>query len=518
MALSGDTSELIYGDQARQALSAGISRAVAAVAATYGPRGRLVVVENPVGDPFGVTPPTLTRDGNVVLDEAEFGSPAERLGVHLLQQAVSEISLRHGDATTTATILCGSLVVSFSRLVAAGLPVSDLVHGLDAGVTRAREQLRRWAARPSEQGLQAMARRAMGSCEASDAVLKAIEIAGTSGAVTVDVVEGAAEPFQLQRQQEGVVWPYARTHDELAASGASMLALFRDPVHSFAALMPLLEAAHRAGRGLTIVTPDCSADVITLLSLNKRLVPTTVHGTPNDPDWRGCLLEDLSTATGAQLFSPELGVSPIPSGLAKISVASEHDQARFTPADPPDHQARARSGALEAALASAEQGLTRDQLVQRLRLFSPDAHITVSAPTRVLAKHRANLVQNAVASLRHARTGLVIPGGGAGLHYAASQTTHGAVGAVNQALRQPLHALLRSVDLEPGVIQDTLRPPQVFDVRTRQVMDPWQAGLLDPLPPIDEALAKGAELVRLLLRTELVVVEPERTHTGPEGA
>lgn len=491
---------VLAGEDVRGALLNGMLRAVNVLAATYGPRGRLVVLENPVGDPFGVTPPTLTRDGATVLDECEFGTPPERLGVHLLQQAVGELGAAHGDSTTTAALVCGTLALAALRLQAQGLAAEELAESVEAGVRQALTRLAEQARVADEGQLAAMAARLAPSPKVALALLDAVE-AADGGPIEVDVVETPADVIEVERR-EGLEWPFAAADDSLTAEGEMLLAIFDQELGRGEELVPALEAAYRCDRGLAVIAPGYSEDVRVLLERNRRRLPLAAYTAPAEATWRRLRLDDLSAATGADVLSPGDGQS-VANRLASVLVARDRAGVRLLPAGAANPAALKRRRWLQQAHADAAPGFERDRLRDRLRLFQSGARITVGARTLVLAKHRRKLLQNGLSSLCAARAGGVVPGGGAALHYAVPAAS---VAPVEQALRAPLRALLASIDVEPASVLALLEAPEAFDIRLRAPIDAWDAGLLDPLAPLEDALHKAASLTRLLLRTQLAIV------------
>jgi chaperonin GroEL len=87
--------------------------------------------------------------------------------------------------------------------------------------------------------------------------------------------------------------------------------------------------------------------------------------------------------------------------------------------------------------------------------------------------------------------------------------------ALARALRRPLRTLLSNAGFEPSPIVAQLVSPQAFDVRDGCAVDAWASGLLDPLPPLRDSLQKAASLARLVIGTEVAVLEDEG---GPASA
>ncbi len=95
--------QLIFDENARQALLRGVSKLARAVAATLGPKGRNVVLDKKFGSP------TVTKDGVTVAKEIELEDPYENMGAQMVREVASKTSDAAGDGTTTATVLAEAI-------------------------------------------------------------------------------------------------------------------------------------------------------------------------------------------------------------------------------------------------------------------------------------------------------------------------------------------------------------------------------------------------------------------------
>jgi len=91
--------KMVFEDEARQPLAAGVSKLARAVTSTLGPRGRNAVLDK------GWGAPKITKDGVTVAEDIELVDPDENLGAQLVKEAASKTNDVAGDGTTTATVL-----------------------------------------------------------------------------------------------------------------------------------------------------------------------------------------------------------------------------------------------------------------------------------------------------------------------------------------------------------------------------------------------------------------------------
>src|SRR6187551_2376450 len=121
--------QIIFEDEARRALKAGVDQLANAVKTTLGPKGRNVALDKKFGAP------TVTHDGVTVAKEIELKDPFENMGAQLLKEAATKTNDIAGDGTTTATVLAQAIVNEGFKNVTAGANPLLLKRGIEAGVS-----------------------------------------------------------------------------------------------------------------------------------------------------------------------------------------------------------------------------------------------------------------------------------------------------------------------------------------------------------------------------------------------
>src|SRR6187402_2371513 len=121
---------MVFSDDARQPLLAGVSKLARAVRSTLGPRGRNAVLDKGWGSP------TVTKDGVSVAEDIELKDPYENMGAQLVKEAASKTSDVAGDGTTTATVLAEFIYREGLKAVAAGNDPMAITRGMQQGVEK----------------------------------------------------------------------------------------------------------------------------------------------------------------------------------------------------------------------------------------------------------------------------------------------------------------------------------------------------------------------------------------------
>ena len=89
--------QIIYGEEARKALQAGIDKLANTVKITLGPKGRNVVLDKKFGAPL------ITNDGVTIAKEVELPDAFENMGAQLVKEVATKTNDAAGDGTTTAS-------------------------------------------------------------------------------------------------------------------------------------------------------------------------------------------------------------------------------------------------------------------------------------------------------------------------------------------------------------------------------------------------------------------------------
>src|SRR5512135_1208153 len=128
--------QIIYQEDARQALLRGVNQLADAVKVTLGPKGRNVVLDRKFGSP------TITKDGVTVAKEIDVPDPVENLGARMVREVASKTSDVAGDGTTTATVLAQAIIREGAKNVAAGANPMGVKRGIERAVEKTVEELK----------------------------------------------------------------------------------------------------------------------------------------------------------------------------------------------------------------------------------------------------------------------------------------------------------------------------------------------------------------------------------------
>src|SRR3990172_6183123 len=120
--------QIVFSEDARKGMLAGVNKLANTVKVTLGPKGRNVALDK------GFGAPTITNDGVTIAKEIELKDKFENMGAQLLQEVATKTNDVAGDGTTTATVLAQAIVTEGVKNVTAGANPMLIRRGIERGV------------------------------------------------------------------------------------------------------------------------------------------------------------------------------------------------------------------------------------------------------------------------------------------------------------------------------------------------------------------------------------------------
>src|ERR671915_900324 len=302
--------ELHFNVEARAALKRGVDQLAEAVKVTLGPKGRNVVIDKKFGAP------TVTKDGVTVAKEIELSDALENMGAQMVKEVATKTSDNAGDGTTTATVLAQAIFREGLKNVTAGANPMALKRGIDKAVAAVVEELKRISIPTAgrKEIAQIGAISANNDREIGELIAEAMEKVGKDGVITVEEAKGletTLETVDGMQFDRGYVSPYFVTDpDKMEAVLEDALILIHDKkIGSMKDVLPVLEKVAQIGRPLLIIAEDIEGEALATLVVNKLRGTLRVCGVkaPGFGDRRKAMLQDISTLTGGNVISEEVG-------------------------------------------------------------------------------------------------------------------------------------------------------------------------------------------------------------------
>ncbi len=117
--------QILFKEEARKKLKAGVDKMTDAVKVTLGPKGRHVVLDK------GFGAPEICDDGVTIAKEIELEDKVENLGAEIIKEVAEKTNDVAGDGTTTAMILARAIIEEGLRFIVGGFNPVDLKKGIE---------------------------------------------------------------------------------------------------------------------------------------------------------------------------------------------------------------------------------------------------------------------------------------------------------------------------------------------------------------------------------------------------
>ena len=523
--------QILHGEAARKALSAGIDTLADTVRITMGPKGRNVVL----GKKFGS--PVITNDGVTIAKEIELKDVFENMGAQLVREVATKTNDIAGDGTTTATVLAQALVHEGMKNVAAGANPMDVKRGMQKAVKAA---VSAFAANSQKvNGSKDIARVATVSADdatVGELIAEAMEKVTADGVITIEeskTAETYSEVVEGMQFDRGYITPYMVTDTEKMESviDDAYILITDKKISVIQDILPLLEQIVQSGKKLVIVAEDVEGEALSTLIVNRLRGTFTCVAVkaPGFGDRRKEMLQDIAILTGGQVISEELGYELKDATVNMLGRARQVKVTKETTTivdGMGDKQAiKDRVAQIRAQMEVATSDFDKEKLQERLaKLAGGVAVIKVGAATEVEMKDKKLRIEDALNATKAAvEEGIVAGGGTAPINAmpAVQKVCNELEGdertgarIVLKALEAPLRQIAKNAGLEGSVIIDKImasgKVNYGFDAQNEVYGDMIEAGIVDPTKVTRSALENAASVASMVLTTEsLVADEPE---------
>ncbi|GBC79691.1 60 kDa chaperonin [bacterium HR09] len=534
--------QIVYSEEARQAVLRGVNKLADAVKVTLGPKGRNVVIEKKFGSPV------ITKDGVTVAKEIELKDKLENLGAQMVREVASKTSDVAGDGTTTATVLAQAIYREGVKNVTAGANPMDLKRGIDLAVKKAVEAITKLAKPVEGKAIAHVGTiSANNDEEIGNIIAEAMDKVGKDGVITVEEAKGLETTLEVVEGMQfdrGYLSPYFVTDAERMECGYenAKVLLYEKKISSMKDLLPILEQVAKQGKPLLIVAEDVEGEALATLVVNKLrgTLQVVAVKAPGFGDRRKAMLEDIAILTGGKLISEDLGIKLEnvkweDLGTArKVTVTKDDTTIVVDDDDPKKREAIAgRVKQIRKQIEETTSDYDREKLQERLaKLVGGVAQIKVGAATETEMKEKKARVEDALHATKAAVEEGIVPGGGVALLRAMDEVeklleqhngdVRTGIQIVLRALEEPTRQIIYNAGIdEAAVLVREIRQKggnYGFNAQTMKIEDLVESGVIDPAKVTKNALINAASIAGLMLTTEALVSEiPEEEKKPAAG-
>jgi len=528
--------QLVFNEEARNAILRGVTVLTDAVKATLCPKGRNVIIDRKFGAP------TITKDGVTVAKEIEIKDPFENMGAQLVKEVASKTSDAAGDGTTTATVLAYAIYRDGMKNVTAGANPMDLKRGIEKAVEVVVEELKKMSkpVQDKKEIAQVGTVSANNDSSIGDLIADAMDKVGKDGVITVEEAKSMATTLEVVEGMQfdrGYISPYFITDPErMECSLEDVYILIHDKkISSMRDLVPLLEKIAKMGRPIIIIAEDVEGEALATLVVNKLRGTLQVSAVkaPGFGERRKAMLEDIAILTGATVISEDLGmkletVRVDDLGRAKkVNIDKENTTIVEGAGDGSTIQGRIKQ--IKAQIEETTSDYDREKLQERLaKLAGGVAVINVGAATETEMKEKKARVEDALHATRAAVEEGIVPGGGVSLlrclssldKFNLEDDQQIGIDIIRKALEEPIKQIVNNAGVEGAIVVEKVKESKDhnfgYDAHKEEYADMIKAGIIDPTKVTRTALQNAASVASLMVTTEAMITDlPEKEDKMP---
>ncbi len=520
--------QLIFSDEARRKVLAGVEKLAQAVKSTMGPTGHNVIIDKSFGAPG------VTKDGVSVAKEIELEDPFENMGAQMIKEVASKTSDISGDGTTTATVLAEAIYRQGLKAVSAGANPMAVKRGIDLAVETAKERILQMAkpCKKKSDIASVASISANNDKEIDDIIAEAMDKVGIDGVVqaeegksmqtTLDLVEG-------MQFDKGYLSPYFINKPEAmsAVLENAYILIHEKKISNVRELVPILEKIAASGKPLLIIAEDIEGEALAALVINRLrgTLNVTAVKAPGFGDRRKAMLEDIAIMTGGKAINEDLGITleqvelDMLGSAKNITVTKENTT--IIEGAGINKDIKARITQIKNRIEASSSDYDREKFQERLAKMSGGiAIINVGAPTESDMQQKKARVEDALHAARAAAEDGIVPGGGVALircrdyldniRKKANGDEKIGVDIVYNAISSPLKNIAENSGQDGAVIVAEVEENKGnvgYNAANGKFEDLVKKGIIDPAKVTYTALQNAASIAGLLLTVETMITD-----------
>lgn len=520
--------QLIFDEEARQKLLAGVNKLAQAVVTTLGPKGQNVALERHWGAP------NVIHDGVSVAREIVLEDKFENMGAQLVKQASSVTNDVAGDGTTTATLLAQQIVSKGMKHVVAGVSPMTMKKGIDKAVELVVSEINKLSKPVTKEDWFKVATLSAQDEKIGQKIAEAFELVGKDGLIEVE--EGKTLDITIEHKV-GMEFERGYVNHLSATVPETLEAVIKNPsivvtdqrLTTKEEMIKIAKIMIENGkREFLIIADDISGDALSVLVANR--IEGVFNGVgvkaPGFGDRRRAILEDLAVLTGANLISRETGKDIKSVQFEDFGTMDEIRVSKTTTkllGSGNKDAVEKRVKFIDSQIDSAETEFDKEQLRERkAKLAGGVASIQVGSATEIEMKNLIERVKDAKEATRAAIKSGIIPGGGVTflrvskvLDSLVSDSTDEAIGVdlIKSVLEMPVRKLAENSGYDAGWVAQSIKNNEDqefgFNVLTGEFGNIVEQGVIEPALVATAALTNAASVGSMILSTNCLVAEVE---------
>jgi len=513
---------LLFNEEGRDKLYAGIEKLSSAVKSTLGPSGQTVLIESPQHT-HGIT---VTKDGVTVAKSVSLIDPTENLAVRMMREAADRTATQAGDGTTTAIVLTEALVMEGARLIVDGVNKTEVLRDM-VGLTKTIvKRLKSNSKKVTKRALKDVATISANNDTTIGGIIADVyKELGSNGVVTVDKSQTsetyyeATKGLKIDRGYESPLFVNDQKKDECILEDVHIL-VSDAPIDNILNIENILRPVISDGKRLLIIAPT-SGNVVNTLAANvmKNGLKLCTIGPPSFGYRQHELMQDIAVSVGATYFSEKTGddlslMTVDDLGHAARVIVGRESTVVIKDTDTSSDVIDERVSQLKDSLKTQSKKADKDFILSRIASLTGGVGVIYAGGnTDLEQKELYDRIDDAVCAVRSALEEGILPGGGIALYkeslYLESDNSSVADKILLRALQAPLVQIYSNAGIE---LSEDIKQNLFFkthnegmNVKTGDWGDMYEMGIIDPLKVTRTALENAVSVAVTILSTNAII-------------
>lgn len=534
--------QILFSEDARKKLKAGIDQVANVVKVTIGPKGRNVVLEKSYGSP------TITNDGVSIAKEITLKDKFENMGAEIIKEVATKTNDVAGDGTTTSVVLTQAIISEGMKHTNMGLGVMGVRQGMESATVDIVSALKSMAKTIStKEEIRQVATVSAESEDIGKIIADTIDKVGKDGVVTVEesptfgVDSEVVEGLEFDK---GYVSAYMITNTErMEAEYKDVPVLITDKkISAIKDVLPILEKIAQTGkREIVIIADDIDGEALTTFVINKLKGGFNVLGikAPGYGDRKKDQLQDIAVVLGAVVVSSEFGLELENTELMQLGrasrIVSKKESTVIIGGKGEKKLINDRVKQLKGQKDTTKSKFDIENIEKRIaKLIGGVAVIRVGAATETEMKYLKLKIEDAVNATKAAISEGIVLGGGVALVKASEKVRStfmkkesspefkAGYEIILNACEIPLKQIaVNSGKGDGSIVVETVKKSKGnggYDaLKDEYVTDMFASGIIDPVKVTRTGLENATSASAILLTTEVAVTEePKEEKPSPE--
>lgn len=484
---------VLFNENAKIPLIEGVNLIGQAVATTFGPNGKNVIIKNMGGI-------HITKDGATVARYVNHKDPIVTMGIDVIRQIAVKTAKDVGDGTSTATILARAIVNELKDNTDHPIQIQRDLEEDVKKVINYLESIKKEIT--SYEDLVKVATLSANNDETiGKLIAEAYQKVGKEGVVNFeesnDITDSIVYTTGMQLDN-GYASPYFINSDNNTCELENVyIAISPEKLTELKQILPYAEHALKLGKELDrkmsmlVVAPKIESQIIKFLLMNNEQLPSCAVITPNHGIYRDIVLDDVKSILGDKLVCDKIEVSKDNTVLIGGNSVKEDVDKKIE-----DIRRKLNSKSLSEF----------EVLFHKKRLANLNggiATILIGGYSRVEIIEKKDRVEDAVAAVKAALDGGILPGGGVSLLRASKLDLK----YLWKIITRPFDEL----SLNSNVLITTVNEDdwQGFNFKTMQEGDMYEMGIIDPFLVTKTALTNAVSAASLILTNGCSILNME---------